>query len=53
MDQKTNDEHMLTYNLKSHLDQKDYLKSYIASQYITVEEVFLPIVGASKQVYYR
>ncbi|XP_025407976.1 midasin-like [Sipha flava] len=50
MDQKTNDEHMLTYNLKSHLDQKDYLKSYIASQYITVEEVFLPIVGASKQL---
>lgn len=51
MDQKTNDQHLLTYNLKSRLNQKDYLKYYIGNEYITVEGISLPLVGSSKQVY--
>lgn len=52
MDQKTNEEHTLTYNLKSHLNQKNYLQSYLANQYINIEGVSLPIVGSTKQVRY-
>lgn len=50
MDQKTNVEHMLTYNSKSKLSHKDYLKSYISNQYITVEGITLSIVGSPRQV---
>lgn len=54
MDEKTNEENMLKYNLKSISNSKDYLKSYIADpdQYTTVEEVSLSIVGPQKQVYH-
>lgn len=50
MDQKTNSENMLTFNKKSTLNQKDYLKSYTVNKFITVEGLSLPIVGSPKQV---
>jgi len=54
MDEKTNEENMLKYNLKSISNSKDYLKSYIPDpdQYTTVEEVSLSVVGPQKQVYH-
>lgn len=50
MDQKTSVDHLLAYNLKSHLSPQDFHKLYVSNQYITVEEVSLPIVGSPKQV---
>jgi len=52
MDEQTNEENMLKYNLRSNSSNKDYLKSYIPDpdQYTTVEEVSLSIVGPPKQV---
>jgi len=52
MDEKTNEENMLKYNLKKSSNYKDYLKSYISDpdQYTTVEGVSLSIVGPPKQV---
>jgi len=52
MDEQTNEENMLKYNLKFNSSNKDYLKSYIPdpNQYTTVEEVSLSIVGPPKQV---
>lgn len=52
MDEKTNEENMLKYNLRCNSNNKDYLKSYIPDpdQYITVEEVSLSIAGLPKQV---
>ncbi|XP_060859886.1 midasin [Metopolophium dirhodum] len=51
MDEQTNEENMLKYNLRSNSSNKDYLKSYIPDpdQYTTVEEVSLSIVGPPKQ----
>ena len=52
MDEQTNEENMLKYNLRSNSSNKDYLKSYIPypDQYTTVEQVSLSIVGPPKQV---
>lgn len=50
MDEKTNNDNILKYNLKSNSNRKDYLKSFIPDKYTTVEEVSLSIVGPSKQV---
>lgn len=50
MDQNTNTEHMLTFNKKSTLNQKDYLKSYTVNKFTTVEGLSLAIVGTPKQV---
>lgn len=52
MDEKTNEENMLKYNLKKSSNYKDYLKLYISDpdQYTTVEGVSLSIVGPPKQV---
>lgn len=52
MDEQTNEENMLKYNLRSNSSNKDYLKSYIPDpdQYTTVEEVSLSIVGPPTQV---
>ncbi|KAE9533494.1 hypothetical protein AGLY_009132 [Aphis glycines] len=52
MDEKTNEENMLKYNLKKSSNYKDYLKSYISDpdQYTTVEGVSLSIVGPPKQL---
>lgn len=50
MDQKTNMNYMLSYNLKPKTNDMVYQKSSLANQYITVEEVSLPIVGFPKQV---
>lgn len=51
LDQKTNVDHILTYNSKSIVSHKGYLKSYISNQYITVEGISLSIVGPPRQVY--
>lgn len=55
MDEKTNEENMLKYNLKSNSNYKDYLKLYIPDpdQYTTVEGVSLSIVGPPKPVKYH
>lgn len=50
MDKKAYIEHMLTYNSKPNLNPEDYLKSYISDQYITIEEVSLPIAGSPLEV---
>lgn len=52
MDEKTNEENMLKYNLKKSSNCKDYLKSYMSDpdQYTTVEGVSLSIVAPPKQV---
>jgi len=51
MDQKTNLEYMLAYKLKiDNINHKDYIKSYIGNQYITVENVSLSVVGSPKMV---
>lgn len=52
MDQRSNEKYILIYNLKSDLNNKDDLKSFVGNQYITVEEVSLPISGSPKQVYF-
>lgn len=51
MDYKTCVEHMFKYNFTPNLHYKDCIKSYI-NQYITVEEVSLPIVGSLKEVWF-
>lgn len=52
MDQNTSLEYMLAYKLKiDNIIHKDYIKSYILNQYITVENVLLFVVESSKMVF--
>lgn len=53
MDQKSNIENMLTFNSNFKLNNKDNLKLFIENQYVTIEEVSLPISGLPKQVHYK
>ncbi|XP_050541449.1 midasin [Daktulosphaira vitifoliae] len=48
IDSRSHIEYLLLYNTKPYLCDKN-LHSYVTNDYITVEEVSLPIVGPSKQ----